>query len=790
MPETERKSETPQAKRAEPLYSSPDAPTIRLALAWLGASAVISQALLAREILAVAGGVELVLGLILFSWLFWAGIGSLLARWLPTKCGYVYIVMGAFLQGAACFTSVILVRVLAGALLKLDGTLPDLAISSLAILLATAPAALIAGAVLAHAVADPCPDGGRALLWDTMGGAVGGAVYSLLIVGHLSNLQSGCAMLFLGSILLPAACFRLSNAATERIVTGDAESSVSDYLTGFGAISLFGLVLLSWLSIVVILWLDPYPPPVVRMFPSNAKITFYETRQQQIVLVSRPGQLSVFADGEPVLDYPDVLAGASSAHFAACTVPECKRVLLAGGLGHSVITPLLAHRPERIDVIEFDAQLYEILQPFLNTADSAALRKPAVHVLSGDPHRHLLATPEKYDLVWLNVPPPSSLMANRYYTQSFYRNVAAALSPRGALFFSTVGAPNYSGPELSAYLGTVRATLASVFPHIVELPGASETFICAKASGVLPSGPSDMSQRLLARGLGDAFQPEIFSILWEEEQVRQRERAIAPLAQTLPVNDDLNPRAMRAYLRVWNRFQEHDITGLGAPHQANPAWVWGFAGVVAAIVIFTARQRAQLWIAAISGATGMMAELLLLCLFQSACGYVYEQMALLVGMYVLGFGIGAFVFNAETRRAQTGQRTDLAKPSKLVAQSLLALLLCTGLALAMTIFWPQAQRTAMFAVPVLLTLTAACMGVLLPALIAVAQSSWIASGKARNPGGLRHTAGWILGIDYLAGAMAALLGSVLVIPWIGVAQSAALVCAMVLVALLVWHRAT
>ena len=52
-----------------------------LAAMCLGISAVVTQLLMLREALAVFGGNELIIGLLLGVWLLWTGIGALLGGW-------------------------------------------------------------------------------------------------------------------------------------------------------------------------------------------------------------------------------------------------------------------------------------------------------------------------------------------------------------------------------------------------------------------------------------------------------------------------------------------------------------------------------------------------------------------------------------------------------------------------------------------------------------------------------------------------------------------------------------
>jgi len=740
----------------------------------LGAAAVVVQAICGREILALVGGMEISLGLFIAGWLLCAGAGT----WAGPRLGRIWgaqniLGWGAIAECWMACGSIFLIRFLAGQLLRGDGLIPHPAYSCAAILLAAAPGAFVAGAALGVAVgAKEDQAGGSApLFWDAVAGAVAGGVYSLFAAGRWSHMEAAFGLGLGGSLYGALWLWRAHPASTRR--------RWLFFLPVFGAcfatFALAGGLAHKWERTTI-----PFRPPQAQQ-GTEQLVTVRQSRYQQLILAEFREQFTIYANNEPVLSYPDLEGGATAAHFAATCAPNPGKVFLSGAVGHSTIRPLLLHQPEQVDVMAFDREVLSMIEPYLTQQDATALHDPAVRVLTGDPARHLAGCEGVYDLIWLNLPPPSSLMTNRYYTRRFYNRMRRALSPEGVLIFSTVGAPNYLGKELGAYLGILRATVEDVFSEVVELPGNSEVFVCAKKKGVIPDGPEHMIKRFRARKiLAHGFQAEIFYLLWEPDHAAKRQEDLRAFVRQAAPNADMTPAAIHAYLRLWGKFQEGGWGGLERLLDLSVNWFWGMAILVCGLALACAikqpeargilPQRAGFWLASAYGASGILAEIMVLGLFQSACGYVYEQMALLFGVYVLGFGAGCALTHKALARAWC--------PCVLVGYSFLGL--CANLGVIWLITGPGWENLSdvfvMRISPILLAAPAVCAGAGMPALIA-----WLSrSGKA--------VSGNILCADYMAAAFGALATSVIFIPWVGMSQTAGAGCLFSLTALVIWAR--
>jgi hypothetical protein len=141
--------------------------------------------------------------------------------------------------------------------------------------------------------------------------------------------------------------------------------------------------------------------------------------------------------------------------------PGAHRSLVVG-LGTGSTAGWLAAVPgmERVDVVELEPAILDVAR-MCGPVNHDAMDNPRVHVITGDAREVLMATREKYDLVFSEPSNPYRAGIASLFTREFYDAVASRLEPAG-LFLQWVQA--YEVDEWT--VSTVAATLATVFPEV------------------------------------------------------------------------------------------------------------------------------------------------------------------------------------------------------------------------------------------------------------------------------------------------------------------------------------
>lgn len=115
---------------------------------------------------------------------------------------------------------------------------------------------------------------------------------------------------------------------------------------------------------------------------------------------------------------------------------------------------------ERVDVVELEPATLEVARRCA-PVNHRVLENPKVAIHIGDAREVLLATPERYELIFSEPSNPYRAGIASLFTQDFYHAVMERLKP-GGLFLQWVQAYEIDGEAIQ----TVYATLGSVFPHI------------------------------------------------------------------------------------------------------------------------------------------------------------------------------------------------------------------------------------------------------------------------------------------------------------------------------------
>ncbi len=115
---------------------------------------------------------------------------------------------------------------------------------------------------------------------------------------------------------------------------------------------------------------------------------------------------------------------------------------------------------ERVDVVELEPAILEVARRCA-PVNRSVLENPKVAIHIGDAREVLLATPERYDVIFSEPSNPYRAGIASLFTQDFYHAVIERLKP-GGMFLQWVQAYEIDAEAIQ----TVYATLGSVFPQI------------------------------------------------------------------------------------------------------------------------------------------------------------------------------------------------------------------------------------------------------------------------------------------------------------------------------------
>ena len=595
-----------------------------------GAVSLVVQAVLLSELSVLFRKNDVVIGVLLFSWLAGSGLGSAVYRRLPRggRTGRSLAAVMLFCLPLFLLAIVCVARMIAGYLLL--RSLPDLGLSSLIAFMATAPAGFMSGMAFAALAADGTVGG--AFFLESLGAFAGGAGYTLAVAGRIDAIVVSCAMAAVG------AAFAFAGGRLEprrRLATAVLVSSI-------GAIAFVPLT--GWLVRAT----------RTAQFKGAFLRDFTTTRYGTIATVVAGGQESVYYDGEPLYS-PESIDYEETVMLPALAGSRARSVLVLGFSPPPLLREMSLVAPERIAAVFQDPALGSVVLRGLPSGTPGP--GPEMHFT--DPCRWKEKTAGRFDLVMLNRDLPGSIAENRYFSREFLAGLRRALDSGGILSVSVPYEEGRMDDHALRALGIIRNTLQAVYPHVRTLAAGRFFFFASDAEISLDQGTVRHRLKALRTRSGQVNGGYIAHYFAPDRMARYDSLLASGGGKVNGVYD------MGLYL---DNLKYRLAADLGDR--------WPIVALILAAVVLAAGPRAVRTAAsdphagflAAAGFAAMTGEIQLLAWFQGASGYVYRAYAILAAMFMLGLAAGGgYALLATARPALARRMFDFSLPAWLAS---------------------------------------------------------------------------------------------------------------------------
>jgi len=773
----------PANQTAAPESTARPSTVVRAALALCGFTAVVGQIVLMRELIQVFNGNEIALGILLATWLLWTAVGSALTSVItrspsPQRSSARWSVAALECLLAASLPATIWALRCAKSFFQ---TVPGELVGPIAMLLTSlvclsvfcsASGALFVAAarmIAAELGLSARAAASAAYLLEAAGSALGGVLASIVLVRFLDAFQIAAIVGLLNLSLAAALLFRMKRLQVALLAAAAALAAVP---------------LLIWVApqcdaaARARLWRGFHVVAERNSIYGNLTVTETGAGKADAIgsSASEPGVIrSIWENGSILANAPDPAAAEEAVDYALLEHAAPRRVLLVGGGVNGSVAEALKHPTiESLDYVELDPALIAMAQQYFPAQTAVFRTDPRVHLHFLDGRRFLSETRASFDVIIVDVPDPQTAQLNRFYTVEFFRLARAHLAPEGLLAVELRSSEETISPDLAEFLRSIRRTLGEVFPYQAAIPGETIHFFGATQPGVLTRDPQLLVSRLLERHLATQYVREYFiPYRMMPDRMDQVETELAPLAIT-PVNRDFAPIDYEFAVVLWSaQFRSGSTAWFRAAEHLDFAKVAGALAIVlliGAILIALLpdrprRERATAGVCvAATGFTLMALQILLLLGFQAVYGYVYTELALLIGLFMAGIALGSWL----------GMRRECANRSwTLAAVQLLLALAAPALLLAVSAIGGFSSRAATWLAAQIVFPALAALAGLLGGFQFVTAAGIFLRGRGQGAG-----FGLLYAIDLLGGCVGALALSTFLIPVFGFWRTAWLVVAI------------
>ena len=652
---------------------------IALCIAAIGCYSTIAQVMLIREFLNIFYGSELCLGVIFGAWFLGIAIGAYTGAWMKRATQHAGAVFVMVLL-VMCFVlpaQVFLARCVRGfwgiGTGEYVSILPFL-FTSVGLLF---PFSFLIGfifpfssKIISSAAGDAAVDVGVVYVIESLGSLVGGLVFSFFMVSRfhpfeIITLLNISIFILLAFLLIPSFNRKYGYFLEE----------------GRHVPNIMGWVSLGLASTLAATWLFAVPDKIegwstkIRwntLSPYTELAASADYKYQHIDVGKQAGQYNVYLNGQYSIAFPNEYEYAQIAHLVMTQHPSPKHVLLIGnGLG-GILSEMLQYPIGRLDYVELDHTLLQLCGNYLSSQDRQALADKRVSIFYQDGRYYVknIAKDRRYDIVMVNAPDPSTAFLNRFYTKEFFREIQDILQPGGILTTAVSSAVTYIGKDVGSYTGSLYRTLHETFSHVLVTPGQTNFYFASNQDGIITLNIETLMERYRKSRVKSAYFTEhLFYTLLQPEQAAFIEKRLSQ-RNDLIVNTDTMPVTYFLNLIIYDALTGGRFNGLFHRLQ-DMGFVWFLLVVVIAlasrilylfinqrihrnrfasnksIVTYSTNQiKTNCLIAlAITGFTGIALEMLLLFAFQNMYGYLYEQMGVIVAVFMVGLALGGYITN-------------------------------------------------------------------------------------------------------------------------------------------------
>lgn len=348
-------------------------------------------------------------------------------------------------------------------------------------------------------------------------------------------------------------------------------------------------------------------------YPNLVKVI--NSPYQSILVSQDQEQESFFLGGQLAFSNQEEFANQQLLSSIPPFLKAGQKVLVLGSPGLATALEELLPQAE-IFFLEIDSELLDLEKELLSEEI-----KPVVQ----DPRNFLNQTNQSFDLILFAPGHPQTLLTNRLYTQEAFSLIKKQLTPAGIFALIFYLPIDYQSQEALRFAGSIYQTLKTTFPYLQLMTPEEQLFFLASKSSL-----SVESEKIIPRW------QEYFS--WQKGNLQAQE-ILTRLAKTKEeLNTDSKPVAFFYQQLFWQTIFSFK----------TPLWLAKAAYLFPLALLFTylffllkGKGNLRLGLLAASSSFLLLSlEIVIIFLFQTQIGNLYQQLALIFASVLLGMGLG------------------------------------------------------------------------------------------------------------------------------------------------------
>jgi spermidine synthase len=368
-----------------------------------------------------------------------------------------------------------------------------------------------------------------------------------------------------------------------------------------------------------------------------------ETPYGNIKLMKLEEQQVLMNQGIVEYTMPDPFNAEARTLVPILSHPAPQKLLLLGG-------NLSDYLPYLTKIKSLSSVVYVEKDPFLLQFQKKQLENQSGHhklnllFIQDDIRKFLGNTEEKFDVICLNQPEPTTLHLNRFYTVEFSEMVRNCLSSQGLYYFSIKSSENYLNPSLSRYIYLLQNTFQSTFQHVFIIPGDDNYFLVSETLqfyDLLQNWDNQLQKNHI---MPDYFSAVYFKYRLSSERLASFSEQVKRW-QYQEINTDFNLRGYVYHFSLWSKITAENFVAVFEFFQTyqHPVIAVFLLIFILLKTLFRKIEKYGLGFGLFMiGGISIALEVLILLEYQILFGTLYSGIAVIFGFFMLGLAAGAY----------------------------------------------------------------------------------------------------------------------------------------------------
>ena len=563
-------------------------------------TSIVTQVILLREFLSVFYGNELVIGIILANWMVLTGVGSFVGRFsVRMRSGNSLIVVSLCLIAVLPSATVFFLRYLRN-IVFVPGSMVGILQILYSSFLLMAPYCVLGGllfTVLVHVISGRYRSNLIPVVYslEAVGSIIGGFLFNLVMIYFLKTFQSLFFLMIVDFAVAFVLAFRHENSVYRYAVLSISVVCV---------------------ALFVLFNVDDWTKGL--LFKDQDVLYYKDTPYGVLTVTKQSDQKNFYENNILLFSTNDVMQNEEAVHYAMVQHPHPGSVLLISGGIAGTTLEILKYNVDRIDYVELNPWILEIGKKY-----TSALTDRRIHIVNEDARLYVKRTAERYDVVLINLPDPTTAQINRFFTIEFFQELKKRLNDSAVVSLALLPAGEYVSGEAGQINSIMVNTLKTQFRNILIVPGMKNYFLASDGSLDIHIG-----RMISRRGIENMYVNQYYL---DDRMLEQRSAYItAGLSAGTPLNTDFAPVCYYRLLLHWLSYFRFN------------AWIPGAVFLIVLVLIGFKLNPVTFGIFT-GGFAASSIEVLVLIVFQIVYGYVYQVVGLIVTIFMAGLAAGSFL---------------------------------------------------------------------------------------------------------------------------------------------------